>query len=73
MTRSVSAVRFEAAEPIWTTAEQGEINSSVVFTAPFEWDGASPLSLRLAGCSVFKVSPLPSTLVMVYSFTVLPN
>ena len=55
MTRSVSAVRFEAAEPIWTTAEKGEINSSVVFTAPFEWDGASPLSLRLAGCSVFKV------------------
>ena len=55
MTRSMSAVRFEAAEPIWTTAEKGEINSSVVFTAPFEWDGASPLSLRLAGCSVFKV------------------
>ena len=55
MTRSASAVRFEAAEPIWTTAEKGEINSSVVFTAPFEWDGASPLSLRLAGCSVFKV------------------
>lgn len=55
MTRSMSTVRFEAAEPIWTTAEKGEINSSVVFTAPFEWDGASPLSLRLAGCSVFKV------------------
>ncbi|MBQ3288120.1 MAG: hypothetical protein IJH50_01755 [Kiritimatiellae bacterium] len=49
------AVQFDAAEPVWTTAERDEINSSVAFTACFDWDGKSPLRLRLAGCSIFKV------------------
>ena len=49
------AVQFDAAEPIWTTAERDEINSSVAFTAYFDWDGKSALRLRLAGCSIFKV------------------
>ena len=48
-------VRFDAAEPLWTTADRGEINSSIVFTTHFEWDGKAPLQLRLAGCSIFKV------------------
>ncbi|MCR5751787.1 MAG: hypothetical protein K6G91_07485 [Kiritimatiellae bacterium] len=52
---SVGAVQFDAAEPIWTTAEKDEINSSVAFTTHFDWDGKAPLKLRLAGCSVFKV------------------
>ncbi len=52
---SVGAVQFDAAEPIWTTAEKDEINSSVAFTTHFEWDGKSSLQLRLAGCSIFKV------------------
>ena len=52
---SVGAVQFDAAEPIWTTAEKDEINSSVAFTTHFEWDSKAPLKLRLAGCSVFKV------------------
>lgn len=52
---SVGAVQFDAAEPIWTTAEKDEINSSVAFTTHFEWDGKAPLKLRLAGCSIFKV------------------
>ncbi len=52
---SVGAVQFDAAEPIWTTAEKGEVNSSVAFTTHFEWDGRAPLKLRLAGCSIFKV------------------
>ena len=52
---SARAVQFDAAEPIWTTAEKGEVNSSVAFTTHFEWDGKAPLKLRLAGCSVFKV------------------
>ena len=46
---------FDAAQPIWTTAEKDEVNSSVAFTTHFEWDGKSPLLLRLAGCSIFKV------------------
>ena len=46
---------FDAAVPIWTTAEKGEINSSVAFTSHFEWDGGAPIRLRLAGCSIFKV------------------
>ena len=49
------AVRFDVAEPIWTTAEKGEINSTIAFTTHFDWDGKSPLKLRLAGCSIFKV------------------
>ena len=49
------AVRFDAAEPIWTAAERGEINSTIAFTSHFEWDGKAPLQLRLAGCSIFKV------------------
>ena len=52
---SLFAVQFDAAEPIWTMAERGEINSSVAFTTHFDWDGKAPLKLRLAGCSVFKV------------------
>ena len=36
---SVGAVQFDAAEPIWTTAEKDEINSSVAFTTHFDWDG----------------------------------
>ena len=52
---SLFAVQFDAAEPIWTTAERGEINSTIAFTTHFEWDGNSPLQLRLAGCSIFKV------------------
>ena len=49
------AVWFDVAEPVWTVAERDEINSSVAFTTHFEWDGKSPLQLRLAGCSIFKV------------------
>ena len=49
------AVQFDAAEPIWTAAERGEINSTIAFTSHFEWDGKAPLQLRLAGCSIFKV------------------
>ena len=49
------AIQFDAAEPVWTTAEQGEVNSSVAFATHFEWDGTAPLKLRLAGCSIFKV------------------
>jgi alpha-L-rhamnosidase len=52
---SARAVQFDAAQPIWTTAEKGEVNSSVAFTTHFEWDGKSSLQLRLAGCSIFKV------------------
>ncbi|MCR5750391.1 MAG: hypothetical protein K6G91_00370, partial [Kiritimatiellae bacterium] len=52
---SVGAVQFDAAEPIWTTAEKDEINSTIAFTTHFDWDGKAPLKLRLAGCSVFKV------------------
>ena len=52
---SARAVQFDAAEPIWTTAEKGEVNSSVAFSTQFEWDGKAPLKLRLAGCSIFKV------------------
>ena len=52
---SAFAVRFDVAEPIWTTAEKGEVNSSVAFTTHFAWDGKAPLKLRLAGCSIFKV------------------
>ena len=52
---SVGAVQFDAAEPVWTTAERGEVNSSVAFTTHFDWDGKAPLQLRLAGCSIFKV------------------
>lgn len=37
---------FDAAVPIWTTAEKGEINSSVAFTSHFEWDGGAPIRLR---------------------------
>ena len=29
------AVRFDVAEPIWTTAEKGEINSTIAFTTHF--------------------------------------
>ena len=50
------AVRFDSAWPVWTTAERGEINSSIAFSTHFEWNGTSSLVLRLAGCSVFKVS-----------------
>ena len=53
--RSAHAVQFDVAEPIWTVAERGEINSSIVFTTHFAWDGESSLRLRLAGCSIFKV------------------
>lgn len=49
------AVQFDAAKPIWTAAERGEINSTIAFTSHFEWDGKAPLQLRLAGCSIFKV------------------
>ena len=49
-----AALSFEKAEPIWTTAEKGEINSSVDFTTEFEWNGQSPLKLRMTGCSLFK-------------------
>ena len=49
------AVQFDAAEPIWTAAERGEINSTIAFTSHFEWDGKAPLQLRLAGCSIFNV------------------
>lgn len=49
------AVQFDVAEPIWPVAERDEINSSVAFTSSFDWDGKSPLRLRLAGCSIFKV------------------
>ena len=49
------AVQFDAAEPVWTTAERDEINSSVAFASFFDWDGKSPLQLRLTGCSIFKV------------------
>ena len=52
---SAFAVRFDVAEPIWTPAEKGEINSTIVFATHFEWDGKSSLQLRLAGCSIFKV------------------
>ncbi len=52
---SARAVQFDAAQPIWTTAERGEVNSSVAFTTQFAWDGKSSLQLRLAGCSIFKV------------------
>ena len=55
LVRSLSAVQFDAAEPIWTMADREEINSSVVFTTFFKWDGKSPIELRLAGCSIFKV------------------
>ena len=48
-------VRFEKAEPIWITAEKGEVNSSVAFVSHFDWDGVQPLKLRLTGCSIFKV------------------
>ena len=49
------AVQFDAAEPVWPVAERDEINSSVAFTSFFDWDGKSPLRLRLAGNSIFKV------------------
>lgn len=49
------AVQFDVAKPVWTMAERDEINSSIAFTTYFEWDGKSPLRLRLAGCSIFKV------------------
>ena len=49
------AVQLDAAEPIWVSAEKGEINSSYVFTTSFDWDDQSPLKLRFSGCSVFKV------------------
>ena len=52
---AVLGLAVEAAEPIWTAAEKGEINSSVAFISDFDWDGVQPLKLRLAGCSVFKV------------------
>lgn len=52
---SAGAVRFDAARPVWTTAEKDEVNASVAFTTHFAWDGKAPLQLRLAGCSVFKV------------------
>lgn len=32
-TAAADAVRFDAAKPIWTTAEKGEINSSVIFAS----------------------------------------
>lgn len=54
-TAAADVVRFDAAEPIWIMAEKGEINSSVAFTTHFDWDGKSPIKLRLAGCSIFKV------------------
>lgn len=54
-TVAAHAARFDAAKPIWTEAEKGEINSTIVFTTFFDWDGKSPLKLRLAGCSIFKV------------------
>ena len=53
--RSAWTIGFDAAEPVWTVAERDEINSSVAFTTYFDWDGKSPLQLRLAGCSIFKV------------------
>ena len=49
------ALRLDAAEPIWTAAEKGEVNSSVDFSTEFEWDGTAPLKLRFSGCSIFKV------------------
>ena len=52
---SASEVGFDEAVPVWTKAEKGEVNSSFSFTTRFEWDGKSPLRLRLAGSSVFKV------------------
>ena len=52
---AVLGLVVEAAEPIWVAAEKGEINSSYVFTTSFDWNGQSPLRLRLAGCSIFKV------------------
>ena len=55
LTAVAGEVRFDRAEPIWTTAEKGEVNSSVAFVSGFDWDGVQPLKLRLAGCSVFKV------------------
>ena len=30
---SAHAVQFDVAQPIWTTAEKGEINSSVIFAS----------------------------------------
>ena len=45
---SVGAVQFDAAEPIWTTAEKDEINSSVAFTTHFDWDGKAPLKCGIA-------------------------
>ena len=52
---SAGAVGFDRAEPVWVTADKGEINSSFVFATSFEWDGESPLVLRFSGCSIFKV------------------
>ena len=49
------SVCFAAAEPIWPKVATNEINTSVAFTTSFDWDGASPLKLRLSGCSIFKV------------------
>lgn len=55
LSASFGQVRFEKAEPIWTAAEKGEVNSSVAFVSGFDWDGALPLKLRLSGCSIFRV------------------
>ena len=52
---SAGAAEFDEAVPIWTVEDQREINSSVEFSSEFDWDGSSPLSLRLTGCSIFKV------------------
>ncbi len=52
---SAFAAAFDSAKPIWTIESRKEINSSVAFSTEFEWDGASSLKLRLAGCSIFKV------------------
>ena len=55
LSSSSPVVSFEKAEPIWIATATNEINTSVTFVSSFDWDGVSPLKLKLTGCSIFKV------------------
>ena len=66
---SFGQVRFEKAEPIWTAAEKGEVNSSVAFVSGFDWDGALPLKLRLSALArtISKIGYTSAALVALVS------
>lgn len=48
-------IKFQSAKPVWAKGREKEMNLTVGFVSPFQWDGVSTVTLRSTGSCVYRI------------------